>query len=93
MEKKTIVARAKVFEGKEQAFMDAAEALIRGTRAEAGNLSYNLYQNPSGPTSFIFYEEYKDEQAMHVHAASSHFQAFGKAIEGMLASDLLIESF
>ncbi len=73
--------------------MNAEEALIQGTRVEAGNISYNLYQNPSDSTSFIFYEEYRDEQAMKVHAASSHFQAFGKAIEGMLASELLIESF
>ncbi|KAA3702273.1 antibiotic biosynthesis monooxygenase, partial [Bacteroides salyersiae] len=28
-----------------------------------------------------------------VHAASAHFQAFGKGIEGLLASELVIESF
>lgn len=30
---------------------------------------------------------------MAVHAASAHFKAFGEAIEGMLASELIIESF
>jgi len=93
MEKKTIVARAEVLAGKEKEFMTAATALIEGTRAEAGNISYNLYQNPFCPTLFIFYEEYKDEQAMAVHAASAHFKTFGEAIEGMLASELIIESF
>ena len=49
MEKKTIVARVEVLPGKEQAFLQAADALIKGTRAEEGNISYNLYQNPSNP--------------------------------------------
>lgn len=78
MEKKTIVARAEVLPGKEQEFISKAEPLIQGTRAEEGNISYNLYQNPSNPTAFIFYEEYKDQNAISVHAASAHFQAFGK---------------
>ena len=93
MEKKTSVARAEVLPGKEQEFISKAEPLIQGTRAEEGNISYNLYQNPSNPTAFIFYEEYKDQNAISVHAASAHFQAFGKAIEGLLASELVIESF
>lgn len=93
MEKKTIVARAIVVAGKEEEFIKAAQPLINGTRAEEGNLSYNLYQNPSNPASFLFYEEYKDNHAMDVHAASAHFQAFGKAIEGMLQEELIIEKF
>ena len=67
MEKKTIVARVEVLPGKEQAFLQAADALIKGTRAEEGNISYNLYQNPSQPVAFIFYEEYKDQRAMDIH--------------------------
>ena len=51
MEKKTIVARVEVLPGKEQAFLQAADALIKGTRAEEGNISYNLYQNPSQPVA------------------------------------------
>lgn len=93
MEKKTIVARVEVLPGKEQAFLQAADALIKGTRAEEGNISYNLYQNPSQPVAFIFYEEYKDQHAMDVHAASPHLQTFGEAIKEMLASDLIIETF
>lgn len=73
--------------------LQAADALIKGTRAEEGNISYNLYQNPSQPVAFIFYEEYKDQHAMDVHAASPHFQTFGEAIKGVLASDLIIETF
>ena len=47
MEKKTIVARAEVLEGKEKEFIAKAEKLIEATRAEEGNISYTLYQCPS----------------------------------------------
>ena len=60
MEKKTIVARAKVLAEKQAAFLNATEALIQGTRAERGNISYTLYQSTENPSDFIFYEEYKD---------------------------------
>lgn len=93
MKKKTIVARVEVIPGKEQEFISKTNPLIQETRAEEGNISYNLYQSPSNPAAFIFYEEYKDQHAIDVHAVSSHFQAFAKAIEGLLASDLAIESF
>ena len=58
MEKKTIVARAKVLAEKQAAFLNATEALIQGTRAERGNISYTLYQSTENPSDFIFYEEY-----------------------------------
>lgn len=93
MEKKTIVARAEVLPGKEQEFISKAEPLIQATRVEEGNISYNLYQNPVNPVAFIFYEEYKDQHAIDIHAASAHFRMFGKSIQGLLASELIIESF
>lgn len=93
MEKKTIVARAEVVAGKEQAFIEKAQVLVEATRAEAGNISYNLYQNPTNQAYFLFYEEYKDQAAIEAHASSAHFKAFGAAIEGLLASELIIETY
>ncbi len=48
MEKKTIVARVEVLPGKNKHFY-RRDALIKGTRAEEGNISYNLYQNRHNP--------------------------------------------
>ncbi|MCD7898521.1 MAG: antibiotic biosynthesis monooxygenase [Bacteroides sp.] len=93
MEKKTIVARAKVLAGQEKEFINHAETLIQATRAEEGNISYNLYQDPFSPSSFIFYEEYKDMAAIKAHAASPHFKAFENGIKSLLESELLIETF
>lgn len=92
MEKKTIVARAEVLPGKENEFMNHAKTLVETTRKEEGNISYNLYQNPMNPVSFLFYEEYKDQDAINFHASSAHFKAFGSAIGALLASELIIET-
>jgi Uncharacterized conserved protein len=93
MEKKTIVARAEVLPGKEKDFLLLAETLISATRTEAGNISYNLYQNPFSPSSFIFYEEYKNQEAISAHGSSKHFLAFSDAVGSLLAEDLIIETF
>ena len=93
MKKKTIVARAEVSQGKETDFMKAAEELIRATRNEEGNLSYQLYRNPARPGSFLFYEEYTDQEAIDRHAASGHFRSFEGAIREYLVSELIVEIF
>lgn len=93
MEKRTIVARLEVLEGKEQEFMDRAADLIKNTRAEEGNISYTLYQCPSNPSKFIFYEEYKNKKSMAIHVSSAYFKTFGSAIEDLLAKKLIIETF
>lgn len=92
MEKKTIVARAEVLPGKEKEFMAQANLVIESTRKEAGNISYNLYQNPENPSSFLFYEEYTDQEAIAAHGSSAHFNAFAAAITPLLASELIIET-
>mgnify|MGYP000001474545 FL=1 len=93
MGKKTIVARVKILAEKQAAFLNATEVLIQETRAEKGNISYTLYQSTENPSDFIFYEEYKDENAMSVHATSEHFKSFVETIDGMLAEEMVIESF
>lgn len=93
MEKKTIVARAEVQKGKEQEFIQKTENLIKSTRKEDGNISYHLYQSPEDPARFIFYEEYKNDEAINAHSASEHFNAFAKSIENILAKELIIETF
>lgn len=93
MEKKTIVARAEIMPGKEQEFVELANTLIEATRKEEGNLSYNLYQNSQLQSSFLFYEEYKDQRAIDAHASSKHFKTFAASIQSLLASELIIETF
>lgn len=93
MSKKSIVARAEVVTGREAEFLRAVEPLIAGTRAEQGCISYTLYRSVESPSSFVFYEEYRDDRAMAAHAASSHLEAFHTAAKGLLAAAMIVEKY
>jgi len=92
-EKTVIVARVKVKEGQEKAFIEIASKLVTATRAEEGNLFYTLYQSTENPLEFIFYEEYKDDAAFDTHAASAHFAAFAQATNEMMDGELIVDQF
>ncbi|MCP1659749.1 putative quinol monooxygenase [Neisseria perflava] len=56
--------------------------LVKASRAEEGNISYDLHQETGNPDRFIFVENWKSQAAVDAHNASAHFQAFAKAIDG-----------
>jgi quinol monooxygenase YgiN len=92
-DKKVIVARLIVKNGQEKAFIEVASKLVTNTRQEEGNLFYALYQSPTNPVEFIFYEEYKDDAAFQAHASSAHFAAFVEGIKDLTAGDLIVDEF
>jgi quinol monooxygenase YgiN len=60
----------------------AVEAVVKGTRQEAGNNSYNVFIDTTDPLKWTFIENWKSQAAIDRHNASPHFQTFAKAIEG-----------
>lgn len=56
--------------------------LVKASRAEAGNISYDLHQEIGNPNRFVFVENWKSQVAIDEHNASEHFQGFVKAIDG-----------
>jgi quinol monooxygenase YgiN len=66
------------------------EAELRGmvaaSRAEPGNLRYDLLRHTDGTPGFHVYEIYADEAAVQAHRKSEHYVAFLAKIGGWLAS-------
>ncbi len=93
MAKKVVVARLEILKGQENEFMLLIPELVKSSRAEAGCLSYTLYQNPDNPSEFIFYEEYTDDGAFKLHGDSAHFRFFAGNVGRFLAKDLDIQIF
>ena len=56
--------------------------LVKASRAEEGNISYDLHQEIGKPERFVFVENWKSQAAIDAHNASEHFQGFVKAIDG-----------
>jgi quinol monooxygenase YgiN/quercetin dioxygenase-like cupin family protein len=50
-------------------------ALTVPTRAEPGNLAYDLYQSRTRPNEFVRFEVWRDSAALEAHKATPHLKA------------------
>ncbi|HEY9811848.1 MAG TPA: putative quinol monooxygenase [Halomicronema sp.] len=48
--------------------------LLEPTRKETGCIFYDLMQNQTNPTEFVFVEEWESEADLQAHLASAHIQ-------------------
>jgi len=62
-------------EGKEAELKRELLALSAPTRAEPGNIQYDLYQSPTKPNEFMRLEVWKSAQALEEHKATPHIKA------------------
>ena len=61
--------------------LPAFEKLVRASRAEEGNIHYDLHQEIGSPHHFVFVEGWKSQAAVDSHNASPHFQDFVQALD------------
>lgn len=70
--------------------LEAMLATLAGhSRAEPGNLRWDIWHEPSDPPRFLLDELYRDQAAADAHRRSPHFQAYAERI-GDLADRLAI---
>ncbi len=69
-----IVARWTVQDGFLPKALTLLADLQKASRAEAGNLTYDFYQDPILPQNILIYEEYKNVEAVEAHRMNKHFQ-------------------
>ena len=62
-------------EGKEDELKRELLALSAPTRAELGNIQYDLYQSPNKKNEFMRLEVWKSAQALEEHKATPHIKA------------------
>ena len=91
--KKVISAQVFIKADKVDAFIAAAQNVIEKSRAEAGCISYSLYQDPQDKTKFLFFEEWKNQTAVDVHFATEHFQKFGEVLNDCASTPAVITVF
>lgn len=68
-----------------EAFVEATEANHLGTRAEEGNLRFDVCRGVDDPCRFFLYEVYRDEAAFHDHHESAHYLAWKEEVAGWMA--------
>lgn len=66
---------------------DILSALVEPTRRESGCLSYELLQNGSDPTDFVFVEQWASAAAERAHFVTSHISIALQRLAGLLAAE------
>lgn len=83
-----IHANLQVQPDQEQAFLEAARAVVEGSRKETGNVSYDLKKSTDRDCHYTMVELWKDAAATQVHNKSEHFQAFSKQAAAFMAAPM-----
>ncbi|QUT06833.1 antibiotic biosynthesis monooxygenase [Sphingobium phenoxybenzoativorans] len=62
--------------GKVEELRKLLDTMVAASRAEPGNLRYDLWQDQTDPARFVLDELYIDSAAVADHRASPHFQTY-----------------
>lgn len=68
-----IVAVFNVTPGSVEEFVETAQPLVSASRAEGGNITYELLRSREEPTRLAFLETWEDDAAITAHNASQHY--------------------
>ena len=68
-----VIAQYRARAGEEGRVEAALKEMRKPTRAEPGNLDYQVMSDPGQPGVFVLYERYTDEAAFRAHLGSEHF--------------------
>ncbi len=79
-----IVVVIKAKEGHAQHVLDALWKLIEPTRAEDGNISYDMHRDIKNPNTFIFYEHWKSQEAIDEHLEMPYLKAYAEETTDMV---------
>jgi quinol monooxygenase YgiN len=84
-----VVARIKAKPGCEQKLEESFRTMISKVREEPGCEQYTLHRQLKDPTVFLFYEVYKDKEALDFHGKTPHMAELGKALRELIESSQL----
>lgn len=71
-----IVAVLTAWEGRREDLRALLESMAAASRAEPGNLRYDLWQDQTEPARFVLDELYVDDAAVAAHRKTAHFKAY-----------------
>lgn len=80
-----LIARLKVKEDAIEAAKEAAMAITAASRAEEGNINYDIHQAIDDPTVFVWHETWKSKTAIDEHFATPFFQNFFAEVQTLAA--------
>lgn len=86
-EKIVLVARLKVKDDAVEEAKKAALAIVADSRAEEGNINYDIHQAIDDPTVFVWHETWTDNTALDEHFEKPYFKEFFSKVEELAAEE------
>ena len=68
-----VIAQYRARAGEADRVGQALRNMVSPTRAEPGNLDYQVFRDPDDPSLFVLFERYADQAAFDAHRAAPHF--------------------
>ncbi len=81
-----VVGRAQTDPEKRAQLLEVAHKVASASRQEEGCVEYRVFEDTEQPNNFLFIEEWKDEDALQQHFATSHIAEFMQAILGTIVA-------
>ena len=88
-----IVAELEVMPEHREAMLPAFRAMVEASRAESGNLAYDLTEDLENPCRFFILEAWASAGAIVEHNASAHFKAFGEFLNDNLRLKVVVNLY
>jgi len=76
-----------------QEFIEASIENHLQSRKEAGNLRFDVCQDPANPGKFLLYEAYADEQSAAAHKETAHYLKWRDKVAPFMAQPRKGEKF
>ncbi|MBN2192566.1 MAG: antibiotic biosynthesis monooxygenase [Polyangiaceae bacterium] len=70
--------------GAEARFLEATRANHDGTRAEPGNVRFDVLQHVDTASQFFLYEVYRSPEAFSAHQKTPHYLAWREAVAELM---------
>ena len=88
-----VVAKLKAKSGEEAKMEAAMRDMVAKVAQEKGTLVYTLHRSQKAPGVFLFYEQYKDADALKAHSSTPYFKEFFGLLKPLLDGAPEIEMY
>lgn len=88
-----VVAKMKAKSGEEAKMETALRDMVAKVAREEGTIVYTLHRSQKAPGVFLFYEQYKDADALKVHSSTPYFKELFGFLKPLLDGPLEIEMY
>lgn len=89
----TLFIQAQIKPGSMADFRPVAEAAVKGTRMELGNIAYEFHQSLDDPNRHFLFEKWVDFESLRSHFDQSYTHAIIESFDRFGAAPLSLEVF